>query len=333
MSMMDRIVFTTDSFPERKRFSAYREELAKWSCGLDLGISDQSRFRAVLELRRAGAVEIMTNAMSAIDTARTPRLVRDGDDALLVMLLLSGKAQQSQLGERCSLNAGDVVVCDSGYPGEFNLVAESKLLSLKIPRSKLSTLLPNVSRFAGARLDGDPVARRLLSNYLAGTLDVDLTGSLPAAQMHQDHIVDLVALALGPGGEMRELVERRGAQAVRRTAVIREIETSMADPAFDAAIVAARLGITVRYVHFLLEATGRTFSEHLLDKRLSRTVELLHDVQHWPRRIADIAFEVGFKDLSYFNRMFRRKYGATPSDIRHAAILRHRGPDNSEAGR
>jgi AraC-like DNA-binding protein len=25
------------------------------------------------------------------------------------------------------------------------------------------------------------------------------------------------------------------------------------------------------------------------------------------RKIADIAFEVGFKDLSYFNRMFRRK--------------------------
>jgi AraC-like DNA-binding protein len=332
MSMIDRIVFTTDDFPERKRFSAYREELAKWSCGLDLSTDDPSRFHAHLELRRAGAVDIMINTLSAMDIARSARLLRDGDDALMVMLLLRGQAQQSSFGERYNLNAGDFIICDSGYPGEFNLVAESKLLSLKIPRSKLSTLLPNVSRFAGARLDGDPVARRLLSNYLAGTLDVDLSGSLPAAQLHQDHIVDLVALALGPGGEMRELAERRGAQAVRRTAVIREIETSMADPAFDAAVVAMRLGITVRYVHFLLEATGRTFSEHLLDKRLSRTVELLHDVQHWPRRIADIAFEVGFKDLSYFNRMFRRKYGATPSDIRHAAILRHHGPDNGEVG-
>jgi AraC-like DNA-binding protein len=37
------------------------------------------------------------------------------------------------------------------------------------------------------------------------------------------------------------------------------------------------------------------------------------------RKIADISFEVGFKDLSYFNRTFRRKYGATPSDMRLAA--------------
>jgi AraC-like DNA-binding protein len=77
----------------------------------------------------------------------------------------------------------------------------------------------------------------------------------------------------------------------------------------------------VRYVHHLLEPTGRTFSEHLLDRRLARAVELLRDPSHEIRRIADIAFEVGFKDLSYFNRMFRRRYGGTPTDVRHAARL------------
>jgi AraC-like DNA-binding protein len=85
------------------------------------------------------------------------------------------------------------------------------------------------------------------------------------------------------------------------------IAASMADPALDATMVAARLGITVRYVHHLLEPTGRSFSEHLLDKRLARVVELLREAGQRHRKIADIAFKVGFKDLSYFNRMFRRK--------------------------
>jgi AraC-like DNA-binding protein len=31
------------------------------------------------------------------------------------------------------------------------------------------------------------------------------------------------------------------------------------------------------------------------------------------------AFEVGFGNLSYFNRSFRRRYGVTPSDMRAAA--------------
>ena len=199
---MDRIVFSTDTLPERRRFSAYREELAKWSCGLDLSTPDQFAFRAEFELRRIGSVEIMTHTVSTIETARTPRLVRDGDDALLVMLLLHGRGHQSQFNERNVLNAGDTVICDCGYPGALNLVDSSKLLTLKIPRNKLSAKLPRLSRFAGTRLDSDSVAQRLLSSYLSGTLDLDLRGSVPAAQLHQDHLIDLVALALGAGGEI-----------------------------------------------------------------------------------------------------------------------------------
>jgi len=36
------------------------------------------------------------------------------------------------------------------------------------------------------------------------------------------------------------------------------------------------------------------------------------------RRISDIAYDAGFGDLSYFNRVFRRRYDATPSEIRNA---------------
>jgi len=60
----------------------------------------------------------------------------------------------------------------------------------------------------------------------------------------------------------------------------------------------------------------------LFDTHL-QAVELLRDAGHWQRKIADIAFEIGFKDLSYFNRVFRRKYGGTPTDVRQAAMIEH----------
>jgi AraC-like DNA-binding protein len=31
-----------------------------------------------------------------------------------------------------------------------------------------------------------------------------------------------------------------------------------------------------------------------------------------------VDYECGFGDLSYFNRAFRRRYGATPTDVRAA---------------
>ena len=69
----------------------------------------------------------------------------------------------------------------------------------------------------------------------------------------------------------------------------------------------------------MLEETGKSFSEHLLDRRLERAAVLLRDAAGANSRIADVAFACGFGDLSYFNRVFRRRYGATPSDMREAA--------------
>jgi AraC-like DNA-binding protein len=55
----------------------------------------------------------------------------------------------------------------------------------------------------------------------------------------------------------------------------------------------------------------------VLDRRLERAVALLRDPGWQQRKISDIAAVAGFTDLSHFNRSFRRRYGATPSDIRN----------------
>jgi AraC-like DNA-binding protein len=34
------------------------------------------------------------------------------------------------------------------------------------------------------------------------------------------------------------------------------------------------------------------------------------------RKIADIAFSCGFGDISYFNRKFRQRFGASPREVR-----------------
>ncbi len=107
-----------------------------------------------------------------------------------------------------------------------------------------------------------------------------------------------------------------GLRAARREAVLRAIDAHSGDPELSAAAVAARLGVTPRYVHLLLKATGRKFSQHLLARRLDRALWLLSDQHHGHWRIGDIAGEAGFADLSYFNRSFRRRFGDTPSAVR-----------------
>jgi AraC-like DNA-binding protein len=105
-------------------------------------------------------------------------------------------------------------------------------------------------------------------------------------------------------------------RGTRCAAILSVIESRSSDPNLNAVTVAEMLGVTPRYVHLLLEETGKSFTHHVLERRLERTAALLRDPRWRHRKIADIAAEAGFTDLSYFNRVFRRRFGTTPSAMR-----------------
>jgi AraC-like DNA-binding protein len=56
---------------------------------------------------------------------------------------------------------------------------------------------------------------------------------------------------------------------------------------------------------------------------------MLCDMQFADLPVSAIAYEVGFSDLSYFNRSFRRRYDATPTDVREARV-RSEAPSDSD---
>jgi AraC-like DNA-binding protein len=78
--------------------------------------------------------------------------------------------------------------------------------------------------------------------------------------------------------------------------------------------------VTLRYLQKLFEMEGSNYSTFVLGERLTRAHRLLTSPLHADRPIGAIAYNVGFNDLSYFNRTFRRRYGATPSDVRHTGL-------------
>ena len=84
--------------------------------------------------------------------------------------------------------------------------------------------------------------------------------------------------------------------------------------------IAAEHGISVRYGRQLFADEERTYSDFVTDQRLTRAQAMLTSPRFADASIATLAFEVGFGDLSHFNRMFRRRYQATPSEIRREAL-------------
>jgi AraC-like DNA-binding protein len=81
-------------------------------------------------------------------------------------------------------------------------------------------------------------------------------------------------------------------------------------------VLAARHGITPRYLHKLFEDDDMTCGQYVLDQRLALAYRRLRDPRLAGRTVSSIAHDAGFGDLSYFNRTFRHRYGVTPSGAR-----------------
>lgn len=124
---------------------------------------------------------------------------------------------------------------------------------------------------------------------------------------------------MGMRGDDAEIAQQRGGKAARLSAIRADILGNLSQSNLSTKLIAARHGISPRYVRKLFEENETSFSSFVLAERLAKAQRMLIDRRYANLNIAQIAHENGFGDVSYFNRTFRRRYGATPSDIRAKA--------------
>jgi hypothetical protein len=209
----DRIYFDTDALPERDRFPAVREEFARQLLTIDATNRSAKAFSAKFDINRVGRLAVGYIDTSAADYVRTPELIRDGQEFFFATLIFKGTMFCSQPDSSQSVLPGEAVLLDSTHVGGIHFDGDANYLTMRIPRSEITSLLPNRAKLAGARLDRDPLAHRLLFSYLGGTRNVDMSDGGRAAHLFDEHIFDLVVLALG--------AEKKRARSLRSVACAR----------------------------------------------------------------------------------------------------------------
>jgi AraC-like DNA-binding protein len=201
-------------------------------------------------------------------------------------------------------------VCDRHCSGQF--------IALRIPYAILAPMIIDVDDAIMNRIPAD-AALKILTGYTDSLLDDDCGQATPALlQRVATHVHDLVALALEATRDAEDIARSRGMGAARlRAAKIHTME-NLGNRDISIGSVAAHLGMSQRHLQRLFESDGTTFAVYLLSQRLARAYRLLCEPQSAQRQVSAIAYDAGFGDLSYFNRSFRRLYGATPKEIREA---------------
>jgi AraC-like DNA-binding protein len=93
--------------------------------------------------------------------------------------------------------------------------------------------------------------------------------------------------------------------------IIDAIEKHISDKEFNADILSKKIGMSRMQLYRKLRGlTDQTVHEFIRSIRLKRAVQLLEERR---MTITEVAYEVGFNDLTYFARCFRKMYKKSPS--------------------
>jgi AraC-like DNA-binding protein len=189
-------------------------------------------------------------------------------------------------------------------------------LSVRLSRAHLRELTGIEDRPALPVIAATQPMLPLLRLYLRGLTQERGELSAEAAALADRQIGELVAAVLSPSSDTARSEGFGGIKAARLQAVRQAVERDLGDASLSAARVGAEFGLSERYVQRLLSDAGTSFSDLVRGKRLERARRLLEAPSSGRRTIADIAYAVGFGDLSTFNHAFRRHFGCTPSEVR-----------------
>jgi AraC-like DNA-binding protein len=266
-------------------------------------------------------IRIARSSFSPGFTIRDAELIKDGDDSFALLISHSNRIDVRKW-RSFPLGCGDAALMRISDPGLLGSHESFKYVAMLVPFTELQARVADVGATVAERVPRDSEALQLLHTYIR-TLEKGRLAALPQAHdIIRGHIIDLIGLSVSTHRALGES-DLSAVTAARLNAALGYIAANFREPGLTLESVARAQGISTRYLQRLLEKTGTSLIAQVNELRLTSAFTLLSDPGFAAWRISQIALHTGFSDISHFNRMFKRRYGASPSEVRARARLEH----------
>jgi AraC-like DNA-binding protein len=321
--------FSTTGMPEPERTRAVRDlhlhERSLLSAKLDPieplePLPDYSLHVDVTK-RTLPGLAVVSGTFSGLRHAIRPSwAAANGESDLLFGVNIQGCSMARQRDSDLTIRDGDAFFATRDRSG-FTITrpTPARFVACRVPREAIAPLVGRIDDTPLRLIPPHTEALTLLVSYARTITDALPLATAELQRLAATHMHDLIAATIGATRDGWAIAEGRGIAAARLRAIMTDISAHLADCDLSVAKIARRHRVTRRYIHKLFENEGLTFSSFVLGQRLLHAHQILSDPKLADRKISSVAFAVGFGDLSYFNRAFRRCYAATPTEIRQLA--------------
>lgn len=234
-------------------------------------------------------------------------------DCFLVQLFLSAGYVGEHAGRPIHVRPGDIGVLDMARVLRTETAGTRfRCLNLFIPRAELLALVTNPNVLAGAVVRGESAMGRLLRGHLMSVWEV-----LPHARSNdiaslRTSTLGVLGAALNAEGEVTPHLERARNQA--QLVQLKDfIEANLSNPELGASTLCRAFRCSRSHLYRLFHPLGG-ISHYVTQRRLVRAYREFTRLSHAGTRVSEVAFALGFNSQSHFARLFREKYGVTPTD-------------------
>jgi len=309
--------FSTEDIPTPQRIARWAEFISDTYAEFGFDVNDPHKFKSNLSRIQFGSL-----GMGWFDTTPSSgRAMREKvgrwsaplSDAFLLCLQERGTMVGHQFGQEVVTNPGDIALLDATRSWDVSSTADVSVITIKIPSERMLNLVDNPMQFDVLPFRRTHRTQASFDIIRALKLAIEKAPDDNWDDRYEDVLLGAIATLFPDPDPMTRTVVRE--ETLRRKAIA-HIESNLSDCDLDAETIAAMLDISVRSVQRLFQHHGYTPRSYILERRLLTAADLLQKGNGENRKISQIAFSLGFNDLSYFTRTFRKRFGRSPREFR-----------------
>lgn len=263
--------------------------------------------------RRVGFIDVVRVAAQAARRESVGAMGGEEPETLVLVLQHAGRGGARQDGRSAVCGAGEAVLYASARAVELDYGAASRQTLLIMPAAEVRARLAQLDQLLCLALtDHTPameMVRQMAAVCVALPFDqMDQLSQTYAARALLEAVVSALALVPVP-------LEAPGPRMARfHLSRIKEyVSANLHDSELSVRMVSEALRISPSHIHRLFEGSDQTLSAWIWSQRLLACRKLLEDPTRAHLPISQVAYSQGFNNASHFARMFRTRFGSTPS--------------------
>jgi AraC-like DNA-binding protein len=322
-----RAIYTYDevdseALPVAERFALWRETGRLPMAAEPADEDGRRRFRIRVRRLSGPSGRFTDLTASPMKLSREKRhYARDRLDMVSLSLQLAPDVQHQFGGAGASalVRPGQILVKDFTQSAIAWWRRPSRSLNLHLPRLTVEAAVGDkVNHLHGTVLSFAGLSPMLEAQLLAlGNIAPRLKSPVRAAALDATVELAVSLLRCELGARLEDDANYAGLFAAAQVFINRHLASHRLSPA----LIARQLGCSRAHLYRVFASRGEAVADYVRELRLRRARDLLSRHTEANTRIGDLAYRCGFDDPVHFTRLFRQRFGVTPSALRASGGL------------